>query len=288
MQQHLKQFIFIALLAIVFTGGVLTIRAVSNRGSAPVAWWRLDEGYGSTANDASSNTNSGTITNATWKNESDCKFGKCLYFDGSGDYVTVTDHASIEPTTGITIEAWVRPNVATGTLQLVTKDSQYSLDIINYQPRFRAYANNQWWIVQTSPGTITFQEHFDNSLTGDPVATFTAAFGYRALGPSNLTSENGILITQSDNLQYSRGSQSTPDGTNVVYENFNPNQGTLEFWVRPNFDGDDGESHYIFDEQGTSAVQNRILFHISFGTATFAIRDGAVCVVATGADNCML
>ena len=64
-----------------------------------------------------------------------------------------------------------------------------------------------------------------------------------------------MLITQSDNLQYSRGSQATPDGTNVVYENFNPNQGTLEFWVKPNWAGGDAVAHQIFDNRSDANNQ---------------------------------
>ena len=66
-----------------------------------------------------------------------------------------------------------------------------------------------------------------------------------------------MLITQSDNLQYSRGSQATPDGTNVVYENFNPNQGTLEFWVKPNWNGNDGVNYYIIDVRNTDSQRIR-------------------------------
>jgi len=53
----------------------------------PVAYWSFDEGYGATANDETVNGNDGTITNAVWQEEDMCVSGKCLYFDGSGDYV---------------------------------------------------------------------------------------------------------------------------------------------------------------------------------------------------------
>jgi len=91
MNNFYKQLFFIILAVAIVATGVLTIWAVSNRGAEPVLWLRLDEGYGTSAYDASDNTNTGTITNATWQNEDYCKFGKCLYFDGTNDSVSIPD-----------------------------------------------------------------------------------------------------------------------------------------------------------------------------------------------------
>ncbi len=251
-----RQVLFVAVGLVVITTGVLVTLAVNNRGADPTLWLKMDEGVGTSAYDASGSGNTASITNALWKQEAECKFGKCLYFDGRGDYLTVADNSSIEPTAGLTLEAWVKPNkfatssdYTSSTDSIFYKASQYGLDIINGMPRFRAYANSTWYSVQAGEtasdvGAATFRETFDGSLyEGSP--TFTPAFGYRALTPANLTAKKGVLITQSDNLQYSRGSQATPDGTNVAYENFDPNQGSLEFWVKPNWNGDDGVEHEI-------------------------------------------
>ena len=61
-------------------------------GPGPVGYWSFDEGYGTTAYDESSNKNDGTITGATWQDESMCVSGKCLYFDGV-DLTNVTADA---------------------------------------------------------------------------------------------------------------------------------------------------------------------------------------------------
>jgi hypothetical protein len=73
-----------------------------------VGYWRMDEGTGSTTkDDAASHT--GTITGATWKTESDgCPSGNCLYFDGSGDYIQITNFIGVEP---LTIIAWINTNI---------------------------------------------------------------------------------------------------------------------------------------------------------------------------------
>ena len=87
---------------------------------------------------------------------------------------------------------------------------------------------------------------FSGLLAGQELL-FEGDWQYYALRPSALTGENGVHIfpssPNSDDLQYSVGSASLNSA--VVAEMLNANQGTLEFWVRPNWDGDDGMNHYI-------------------------------------------
>lgn len=84
--------------------------ASEEQGPGPVAYWNFDEGYGSTTYDQTPNNNDGTITGATWKPESECKFGRCLYFDGSDDVVSVgTDNFG---STKGTVSLWVKPTGA--------------------------------------------------------------------------------------------------------------------------------------------------------------------------------
>lgn len=58
----------------------------------PIAYWRLDEGSGTTATDSISSLN-GTITNAVW---ADGYIGKALSFDGDGDYVAIPNDDSLQ------------------------------------------------------------------------------------------------------------------------------------------------------------------------------------------------
>ena len=78
----------------------------------------FDEGYGASASDTNSTVTAGTITNAVWKTEDLCKFGKCLYFDGTGDYVSYSDSASLDMAASdtVTVELWFRtPDITSGT-----------------------------------------------------------------------------------------------------------------------------------------------------------------------------
>jgi prepilin-type N-terminal cleavage/methylation domain-containing protein len=77
----------------------------STRDLGLVGYWKLDEGTGTTANDYSVNSNTGTLTNGpTWTDSG--KVNKALSFDGTDDYVNVPHHISLKPTGAITVEGW--------------------------------------------------------------------------------------------------------------------------------------------------------------------------------------
>lgn len=86
---------------------------------APVAYWKFDEGYGTTAND-STGTNNGTISGASWQTEDLCMTGKCLKFDGTDDYVGIGSTANEIKT----VSFWVKPNT-TSTYLLALNGSAY-------------------------------------------------------------------------------------------------------------------------------------------------------------------
>ena len=67
-----------------------------------------DDAYSSTIRDRSGNGNDGTITGATWKNDTP---GGIWYldFDGADDYVTIANHASLDMTDAITMGCWLYP-----------------------------------------------------------------------------------------------------------------------------------------------------------------------------------
>src|SRR3989339_552443 len=67
--------------------------------------WHLNEGTGSSAGDSGLSGSTGTITGAVWV---DGKIGKSLQFDGLNTYVSVADSNSLDLTSGISIEAWVK------------------------------------------------------------------------------------------------------------------------------------------------------------------------------------
>ena len=77
--------------------------------SGAVAALGFEEGAGSTTADASGNENHGTISGAS--RISGGPHGRALAFDGADDWVTLADSASLDLTTGMTLEAWVKPGL---------------------------------------------------------------------------------------------------------------------------------------------------------------------------------
>ena len=73
-----------------------------------VAAWAFDEASGTTTADQSGNGNDGTLVNATRVTTG--KFNNALNFNGTNAWVSVADAASLDLTTGMTLEAWVRPS----------------------------------------------------------------------------------------------------------------------------------------------------------------------------------
>jgi chitodextrinase len=89
---------------------------VNNVGPPPptglVAAYGFEAGTGTSVTDKSGNGNNGTISNATWTSAG--KFGNALSFNGTNAWVTVPDSNSLDLTSGMTLEAWVKPD-ALGT-----------------------------------------------------------------------------------------------------------------------------------------------------------------------------
>lgn len=82
-------------------------------GPGPVAYWKFDDGQGTTAQDSSSSNNDGTISGATWVTEDQCISGKCLSFVGTNS-AKVTAGSTV---TGVqTVSFWVNPKTTTESI----------------------------------------------------------------------------------------------------------------------------------------------------------------------------
>ncbi len=117
---------------------ILAALALAALSSAPtaaqstglVAAYSFDEGAGITAADNSGTGNDGTLINgATWSTTA--RFGAAASFDGSNDRIDVPDSNSLDLTSGMTLEAWVRPTAnssyRTVVLKEVTGELAYAL-----------------------------------------------------------------------------------------------------------------------------------------------------------------
>jgi hypothetical protein len=77
-----------------------------------VGAWNFNETTGTVANDASGRGHTGAIDGAT--RTAAGHSGGALSFDGINDWVTIADTNALDLTTGMTMEAWIRPT-AVGT-----------------------------------------------------------------------------------------------------------------------------------------------------------------------------
>jgi glucose/arabinose dehydrogenase len=75
-----------------------------------VAAYGFDEGSGSAITDASGNGNTGTLSGATWTSG---RYSYGLAFNGVSARVNVPDSPSLDLTTAMTLEAWVKPTTVT-------------------------------------------------------------------------------------------------------------------------------------------------------------------------------
>ena len=95
----------------------------ANNASGLVSYYKLDDGSGTTATNSTGGTN-GTLQNApSWVISPSQHAGNALNFDGVDDIVSIADHASLDITTAITLEAWVYATKNTGIQNVICKSS---------------------------------------------------------------------------------------------------------------------------------------------------------------------
>ena len=117
---------FALLVLIAVMAGPASAQALAANGL--VAAYSMDQGSGTAVPDSSGSGNNGTLSGATWTTAG--RFGGALSFNGTNNLVTVPDSATLDLTTAMTLEAWVRPT-AVGDWRTV---------LIKEQPAQLAYA----------------------------------------------------------------------------------------------------------------------------------------------------
>ncbi len=102
------------------TGGVL----ISTDPSL-VGYWKMDEGSGSIAKDASGWGNHANLVGSpTW---SPSPKELAVNFNGSTSYGVVSDQWALDPTTSLTLSAWIKPE-AQGSLDIISRAMAGSVD----------------------------------------------------------------------------------------------------------------------------------------------------------------
>jgi fibronectin type 3 domain-containing protein len=96
-----------------------------------IGYWKFDEGSGITDFDSSGNNNTGTlVNNPTWVAPGKAGSAALQFNAANTQFVYVLDSASLDPTNGLSITAWVNPANWSGNRRILQKgdgDNQYRL-----------------------------------------------------------------------------------------------------------------------------------------------------------------
>jgi hypothetical protein len=145
-----------------------------------VAQWNFNEKSGTTAASGGSCGSScnGTLTSMTTTGQdvsissgwtyNGKKFGDgAIVFDGTDDRVVISSHSSLGLTTGLTIEAWVKPySYSTGGYNhILDKHGTYGLSIYNGKPSLYMTAGG-WWQPDISPLELNKWSHVVATYNG--------------------------------------------------------------------------------------------------------------------------
>ena len=127
---------------------------------APVSHWRLGETSGTSAVDARG-ANNGTYRNGALLGQTSLlstdTASRAVRLDGGNDDVSVPDSASLDLTSALTIEAWIKPDLvpAAGSwASVVTKAESYSLQFNGPQLELTVIQNGTRRRLDAPSGTI--------------------------------------------------------------------------------------------------------------------------------------
>ncbi|MFC2095150.1 LamG-like jellyroll fold domain-containing protein [Candidatus Bipolaricaulota bacterium] len=169
--------------------------------SAASGYWRFNEGSGSIASDSSGNGNNGTVVGASWGTSTDGS--GALSFDGVNDYVSVPDDASLDVTSGLTVEAWVKLDV-TGLNYIVDKRTNgangWGFKVKDNARTLQAFVGNGSSIcIVNSTGTIPVGEWVHVAFTYDTGTRLLEVYidgvlsGQTTCTVSSIATNSGVL-----------------------------------------------------------------------------------------------
>ena len=167
-----------------------------------MAAFAFNESSGETVIDSSGFANTGTITGAT--RIAAGKNGGALNFDGSGDLVRVNSSNSLNLSSGMTLEAWVRPTAAqTGWRAIVHRESvAYFLHASHDGGDLRPAAGGSFGgkdavaVLASSALTLNTWTHLASTYDGTTLRLYVngTLAGSRAVNGSIETSSDPLYI----------------------------------------------------------------------------------------------
>jgi hypothetical protein len=151
----------------------LTVAAPS---TGLVGAWGFNETSGTTVADASGRGNPGTVSGAARTTAG--RFGGALTFDGINDWVTVADSASLDLTTGMTLEGWAYPTGGSDWRTLAIKEGSGELAWALYPfgdgglPSGHAATGSELWARGTAAPALNTWTHFAVTYDGSAIRLY--------------------------------------------------------------------------------------------------------------------
>ncbi|MCK5333371.1 MAG: DUF2341 domain-containing protein, partial [Candidatus Aenigmarchaeota archaeon] len=185
-----------------------------------VGWWRMNDEAGTVVEDFSGHGNNGTaismntgIDNGTSGWTTGGKFGNAMMFDGTNDYISISDSTNsvLDITSDITIETWVNFNSVPARAYegLVTKDFAYILIMNDAGNGFISYLyDGASWIPSQNTNNLNLQPNTWYHI----VMTYTS-------GDYKIYKNGVVASTDSDVLTIDTNDNSVRIGTDRLEAN---------------------------------------------------------------------
>jgi fibronectin type 3 domain-containing protein len=161
-----------------------------------VASYPFSEGTGTTTADRSGNANHGTITGASWTAQG--KFGNALSFNGTSNFVSIPDAATLDLSIAGTVEAWVRMSSASRWNSVMAKGNSnsnpahnYALEITDTNRVLCILGNGSSSLVVTSASALSNNTFYHLACTWDGATVSLYINGALSASSDQTISPNG-------------------------------------------------------------------------------------------------
>ena len=166
-----------------------------------VGYWPFDEGSGKVAKDASGTGNDGKFVGSPkWVTG---KFGTAIEFDGTSSYVAVTDNATLDITSDLTIMAWFNPSDVLTSRRMMSKNNSIFVIFDFGDPNtleLLVKPNNDFVESQTKDWKIGEWYHFAGTFDGKTLRIYINGQleGEQDIGQQIATSDLELWIGADD------------------------------------------------------------------------------------------